>query len=127
MCAMNLIAQILAVLVGVMLIGVGVLEVFFYRDQRFNKIFLIKPQDADAVRLWTVNVGFYNILMGIAAIVGVVLVNLGQVDAGRAIVWFVCISHFILGITLALVEPRLWKSTIGESGVPLLTMIALLF
>jgi uncharacterized membrane protein len=64
MCAMNLIAQILAVLVGVMLIGVGVLEVFFYRDQRFSKIFLIKPQDVDAVRLWTVNVGFYNILMG---------------------------------------------------------------
>jgi putative membrane protein len=127
MCAMNLIAQILAVLVGVLLIGVGVLEVFFYRDQRFNRIFLIKPQDADAVRLWTVNVGFYNILMGIGIIVGVVLVNLGQVDAGRAIVWLVCISHFILGITLALVEPRLWKSTIGESGLPLLTMIALLF
>lgn len=124
---MNVVAQVLAVIVGLMLVAVGLLEVFFYRDQRFHRIFLIDPANVAAVRLWTVNVGFYNILMGLGTWVGVVLANTGPVAAGVGIVWFVCVCHFILGFTLAATEPKLWKSTLGESGLPLATMVALLF
>jgi uncharacterized membrane protein len=124
---MNATAQVLAGLVGLMLIVVGVLETFFYRDPRFRGIFLIEPKDAAAVRLWTVNVGWYNMLMGVGVFVALVLVNTASVDAGRAIVWFVCACHLVLGVTLVVTEPRLWKSTIGESGLSLATMVALLF
>jgi len=124
---MNAVAQVLAGLVGLMLIIVGILESFFYRNPRFRGIFLIEPKDAAAVRLWVVNVGWYNMLSGVGVLVALVLVNAGNVDAGRAIVWFVCACHLVLGVTLVISEPRLWKSTIAESGVPLATMVALLF
>jgi uncharacterized membrane protein len=125
---MNAVAQVLAVIEGITLIGVGVLEAFFYRNQRFHSIFLIKPQDAAAVRLWTMNVGFYNMVFGLAILVGVVTLNVGDLTVGRTLVYMVCVSHVILGIVLAFVEPRLWRNAVGQAVLPLLViLVALLF
>ena len=126
--AMNAIAQVLAVLEGLTLIVVGVLEAFFYRNQRFHSIFLIEPKDTSAVRLWTMNVGFYNMVFGLAILTGVVLLNVGDPIAGRTLVYLVCASHVVLGVLLAVVEPRLWRSAVGQSSLPLLViLVALLF
>ncbi|WP_411720608.1 DUF1304 family protein [Mycetocola sp.] len=125
---MNAVAQVLAVLVGITLIAVGVLEAFFYRDQRFHSLFLIKPQDAAAVRLWTMNVGFYNMVFGLAILVGVVILNVGDSTVGRTLVYMVCASHVILGIVLAFVEPKLWRNAVGQALLPsLVIVVALLF
>jgi putative membrane protein len=120
---MNVIAQVLAVLVGLTLIAVGVLEAFFYRNQRFHSLFLIEPKDTSAVRLWTMNVGFYNIVFGVAILCGVLFLNLGDLAAGRAIVYLVCVSHVVLGIMLAVVEPRLWRSAVGQASLPLVVIL----
>jgi uncharacterized membrane protein len=125
---MNAVAQVLAVLEGITLIAVGVLEAFFYRDQRFHSLFLIKPQDAAAVRLWTMNVGFYNMVFGLAILVGVVILNVGDLTVGRTLIYMVCVSHVILGIVLAVVEPKLWRNAVGQALLPLLViLVALLF
>jgi uncharacterized membrane protein len=120
---MNVIAQVLAVLVGLTLIAVGVLEAFFYRNQRFHSLFLIEPKDTSAVRLWTMNVGFYNIVFGVAILCGVLFLNLGDLAAGRALVYLVCVSHVVLGIMLAVVEPRLWRSAVGQASLPLVVIL----
>lgn len=120
---MNVIAQVLAVLVGLTLIAVGVLEAFFYRNQRFHSLFLIEPKDTSAVRLWTMNVGFYNIVFGVAILCGVLFLNLGDLAAGRALVYLVCVSHVALGIMLAVVEPRLWRSAVGQASLPLVVIL----
>ena len=125
---MNVIAQGLAVLEGLTLIVVGVLEAFFYRNQRFHSIFLIEPKDTAAVRLWTMNVGFYNMVFGLAILIGVVLLNVGDPTAGRTLVYLVCASHVVLGIVLAILEPRLWRNAVGQTSLPLLILVlALLF
>ena len=123
---MNVVAQVLAVLVGVILIVVGVLEAFFYRNPRFYSIFLIRPEDASAVRLWVTNLGFYNIIFGLACLAGVVLLNADQADAGRALVFMVCISHVVLASVLAIVEPTLWRNSLYEGVLPLLVLAAAL-
>ncbi|HYI33881.1 MAG TPA: DUF1304 family protein [Glaciibacter sp.] len=120
---MNVVAQVLAVLVGLTLIAVGVLEAFFYRNQRFHSIFLIEPRDTAAVRLWTMNVGFYNIVWGLAILAGVVILNVGDPVVGRTLVYLVCIAHVILGIVLAFVEPRLWRNAAGQASLPLLVIL----
>ncbi|MCU1444204.1 MAG: hypothetical protein JWQ59_2354 [Cryobacterium sp.] len=120
---MNVISQVLAVLVGLILIGVGVLEAFFYRNARFFSIFRIRPEDASAVRLWVANLGFYNIIFGIVCIVGVILINVANPDAGRALVYMVCISHVVLAVVLAIVEPKLWRNSLYEGVLPLLVIL----
>ncbi len=50
---MGTVAQVLAVITGIVLIVVGLLEAFRYKDQRLYPLFLIKPEDTAAVRLWT--------------------------------------------------------------------------
>ncbi len=123
---MNIVAQVLAVLLGVMLIGVGILESFFYRHPRLYPLFRIRPEDRRAVRLWAVNQGFYNMTFGVGSILGVVLVNAGQVVPGRTLVLFVAACHIVLGIVLGVSEPKLWRSAVGQAGVPVLVIVVTL-
>ncbi|MBM7832836.1 putative membrane protein [Agromyces cerinus] len=122
---MNIVAKILAVLEGLTLIAVGVLESSFYRNPAFHSIFLIEPDEYDAVQLWVVNVGWYNIFMGLGVIVGVILASTGRVQAGRAIVLFVSVLHVLLGITLLITEPLLWTNALGEAGLALAVILAI--
>jgi uncharacterized membrane protein len=122
---MNVVAQVLAVILGVVLIGVGSLEAFQYRNERWFSMFRIRAKDADAVRLWVVNVGFYNIVYGLGAIAGVVLTLMGLVAAGVAIVVFVCISHIVLAIVLIIVDRTLWRNSVYEAIFPIAVLIAL--
>jgi putative membrane protein len=124
---MNGLATVLALLQALTLVVVGVLEAFRYRDERWYSIFLIRPQDQDAVRLWVVNVGFYNILMGLACVVGVWLARTGEhVEAGRAIVLAVSAMHVVLGLVLLVTEPRLWRNSSGEAGLAAAVVVATL-
>ncbi len=121
---MNGVAQVLAVLVGVTLVVMFVLEVFFHGRRALYPIFLIRPADVPAVRMWAVNVGCYNLCYGIGALVGVAMLQWGDVDVGRALVLFTCASHVFLGLVLFLSERRLWLSALGES-LPALAVVVL--
>ena len=123
---MNVAAQVLAVLLGLMLMVVGILESFLYRNPRLYPIFRIRPEDQRAVRLWAVNQGFYNMVFGVGAILGVILVNAGQEVAGRSVVLFTAASHVVLGIVLVASEPKLWRGAAGQSGVAALVLVATL-
>jgi hypothetical protein len=120
---MSTVVQVLAVITGLVLITVGLLEAFRYKDQRLHPIFLIKPEDTAAVRMWTFNVGFYNIVWGLLGIAGVVLANTGQVIVGQTIVASMCIAHAILGTVLIVSERRLWVSGIGQSFLPVVILL----
>jgi uncharacterized membrane protein len=121
---MNAVAQVLAVLQGLVLVAVGVLEAFFYRSARFFPIFLIKPYDRTSVRLWVVNVGCYNILMGGMCLLGVVLLYTGDAIVGRTLIFAVSSMHVVLGVVLAVTEPKLWRNAVGEAALALLVLLA---
>lgn len=117
---------VLGTLFGCVLIAVGILESFFHSDQRFHRLFLIEPKDVDAVRLWTFNLGFYNMVWGAGAIVGTVMLAAGDPVAGRALLMFTSIGHVILGLILLISERRLWSSAVAEAALPLVIVILLL-
>jgi uncharacterized membrane protein len=121
---MNKVAQVLAVLEALTLIAVGVLESFFFRSSELYPIFLIEPDEYDAVALWTRNVGVYNMLMGVAIIVALVLVHRAQVAAGRAIILTICAMHLVLGVSLVITAPELWLSAVFEFGLALAVILA---
>ena len=123
---MSAVAQVLAVVLGLLLIAVGILESFFSANPRLFPVFRIRPEDRRAVRLWTVNQGFYNMMYGAGALVGVLLVNTGQETVGRTLVLFTAASHVVLGIVLVVSEPKLWRGAVGQAGVAALTLVATL-
>jgi uncharacterized membrane protein len=122
---MNAVAQVLAVLQALTLIGVGALEAFFYRNQRFYGIFLIKPEDYQAVRLWVVNVGVENILVGLGCLLGVILLPVDE-TVGRTLILAVSTLHLVMGPTLAITEPKLWRGAVAEGGLGLLVIVTAL-
>ncbi|MEV7607508.1 DUF1304 family protein [Paenarthrobacter sp. NPDC089322] len=115
---MNLLSQIFAGGTALALISVGVLEIFFHGDQRLHRIFLIKPDNVRAVRMWAMNVGAYNITFGVGIAVGLFMVNSGNATSGSAIVIFCCSAHVFLGFWLWVTEKRLWVSAIGQALFP---------
>jgi putative membrane protein len=121
---MSAFAQVVAVLVGLSLVVAGVLESFFFRRPELYPIFLIRPEDVTAVRLWTVNQGFYNMCFGAAALGGVVFLHVGNVTVGRTLVLFTCASMVVLGIVLVVSERRLWLSALGQAIPPLIVLAA---
>jgi uncharacterized membrane protein len=122
---MNPVAQVLAALEALTLIAVGMLETFFFRSPELYPIFLIDPDEYDAVALWTRNVGVYNMLMGLAIVVGIVLVHRAQIAAGRAIVLTISAMHVVLGVSLVVTAPELWLSAVFEFGLALAVILAI--
>ena len=124
---MNVLSQILAGSTGLALISVGILEIFFHGDQRFHRIFLIRPDDVRAVRMWAMNVGAYNISFGLGIAAGLWMVNTGNAAGGTAIVLFCCASHVFLGFWLWVTEKRLLTSAIGQALFPGLAVLFYVF
>ncbi|WP_430647275.1 DUF1304 family protein [Agromyces sp. GXS1127] len=122
---MNRFAQVLASIEALTLIVIGALETFFHRSPGLYPIFLIEPGEYDAVALWTRNVGVYNMLMGAAIVVGLVLVHRASVAAGRAIILTVSAMHVVLGVSLVITAPELWLSAVFESGLALAVIVAI--
>ena len=121
---MSTAAQVLAVVIAVLLACVWVMESFLYRHPRLYPLFLLERGDFDAVKLWIVNLGFYNLTTGIALALGVVLARSGHVPQGEALVAFTAGQHVFLALVLLATERRLWVNTLLE-GVPAAVLLTL--
>ncbi|SDP53173.1 Protein of unknown function [Arthrobacter sp. ok909] len=118
--------QVLGVVFGGLLIVVGVAESFFIRDQRLQRLFVAEPDGVQAAWLGTLNLGFYNVIWGIGAIAGAIMLGGADSAGGRTLLLFTCVAHVILGTDLLLSERRLWGSALAEAGPPLIITILLL-
>jgi uncharacterized membrane protein len=110
-------AQLLAIVIAVLLVWVWLMESFFYRHPRLYPLFLLERRDFDAVRLWIVNLGFYNLTTGVALALGVVLARSGHLPQGEALVAFTAAQHVFLALVLLATQRRLWLNTLLQ-GVP---------
>lgn len=122
---MTTLEYVLAAVIAAVGTIVGLLEAFRYRDPRLYPIFLIKPGDHDAVRLWTVNVGFHNITMAAGLATGLFLVSRGFLAEGRTLVLFVAAAQVFEGTVLFASERRLWVSALGQA-VPAAILLGLM-
>jgi putative membrane protein len=115
---MSTTVQALAGLYGAVLVVIGLLEITQYRNPRLYSIFVIEPGDYDAVRMWAICVGFFNLTFAAGIGLGLVLFHQGYPGEGRGLVLFLVGAHLLLGIVLGAVERRLWRSAIGEATIP---------
>jgi putative membrane protein len=122
---MSTAAQVLAIAIAVMLAVVFVMESLLYRHPKLYPMFLTKPGDFDAVRLWTVNMGWYNLTTAAALVAGVVLARSDHLAAGEALVTFTAAQHTFMAVVLVVSERRLWFNALLE-GVPAAVLLVLM-
>jgi fructose-specific phosphotransferase system IIC component len=116
--------QVLAVIIGVILTAVWAMETFFYGHRRLYFMFLIKPADYDAVRLWRVSIAFYNLTTAVALFIGAYLLSTSHSEAGQALILFTACQHIFLAIVLLITQPKLWLNSIMEATPNLILLLA---
>lgn len=121
---MSTTVQVLAVVIGVILVVVWALEIFFYRHPRLYFMFLIKPADYDAVRLWRICIAYYNLTTAAALFIGAYLLETTHPDAGQALILFTACQHIFLAVVLLITQPKLWLNTLMEALPNAILLIA---
>ena len=121
---MNLVAQIFAVVAVLFHVMAFVMESLLFHREDVQKFMLGRPEPAPGVRLWAFNQGFYNLFLAAGPVAGLIAYHGGNVDVGRALVIYGCAFMAACGIVLFVSDRRLWRSMIGQSGPPLIAVIA---
>ena len=132
---LNLVAQIAALLGGLVLVAVSPLELFLY-DRPFARRFLhVETQNIQDVRLWAFCIGARNLIAGAGVIVGLAILWLGDGTAGRIIVltasWYMLLSSLAMAVADAL---GYWRprggsimGTVASSLPPAVVLVAAAF
>ncbi|MFJ9696007.1 DUF1304 domain-containing protein [Kitasatospora sp. NPDC101183] len=112
---MNAVSQAFAVLAAAIHLVVWPLESFLYGHPRVRRLLTGSTADAPEVRLWRVNVGFYNLFLALGLITGLTLLHTGHPNAGRPMILYVAAFMLAGGLTLAASAPKLWRGALGQA------------
>jgi putative membrane protein len=123
---MNVVAQIFVTVAVIFHVVAFVLESFLFQRPSVQSFLLGKPEPAPGVRLWAFNQGFYNLFLAAGPAIGLLAHYAGHENVGRALVIYGCAFMAACGVVLFISNRRLWRGMIGQSGPPLIAVIALL-
>jgi putative membrane protein len=124
---MSPIGQAAALLAAAIHVLFFVLEsVRFSQPETYRRFFVETQADAELLRPIFFNQGFYNLFLAIGATAGVVALNTGHAEAGRALILLACGSMAVAGIILLVTDRRFLRSGLVQA-VPPLVAIALVF
>ena len=124
---MSIASQVFAAAVAALHVLIFLMEsVLWMRPDVHRRFGVRSVADAEGVRRFAFNQGFYNLFLAIGPAAGVVVYHLGQESAGRALVIYGCAFMVGCGVVLFVSDRRLWRGMIGQSGPPLVALIAAL-
>ena len=98
---MSIVTQVLALVVALVHGLAFVWEVvLFNRPSVHRDLFKTRTEDIPANRLWSFNVGWYNLFLAAGPVAGVIVYHVGEAAAGRALVLYACAFAFLAGLAL---------------------------
>ena len=124
---MNIVAQLLAIVAVLFHVVAFVMESLLFSRPAVRAAFGVRPESADGVRPWAFNQGFYNLLLAAGPVAGLIAHYAGQEAAGRALVIYGCALMAVCGLVLVATNRKMWRGAVGQSGPPVLALLALLF
>ena len=84
---------------------------------------LRSQEDADVVRSWAFNQGYYNAFLALGAIAGIVVVTAGLLQAGIALALFAALSMVLAATVLITSNPKLARAAVLQGGAPLVGIV----
>jgi putative membrane protein len=113
----NAVAQVAAAVAVLVHLTAFVWETLLFRRPGVHwGVFKVPTEDVRPVRLWSFNVGLYNLFLGSGTAIGLVALNTGAEAVGRALVFYTCGFMVLAGIGLA-VSDRLAMSRPKGTGM----------
>ena len=123
---MNAIAVVAALVAAAIHVFFFVLESLrFERPETYHRFFVENEADAEVIRPWAFNQGFYNLFLAIGAVGGALALAAGQVDVGRALVLLACGSMAAAGIVLLATDRRFARPALIQAVPPLIAIVFL--
>lgn len=114
---MNSVAQVFALMAAAVHVLAFTWEVvLFDRPGVHQGVFRIPSTDLPALRLWTFNVGWYNLFLAAGPIIGVITWHVGHPVVARTLVLYCC-SFMVLAGFMLFVSDRLAMSRPKGAGV----------
>ncbi|MEU4744551.1 DUF1304 domain-containing protein [Actinosynnema sp. NPDC023658] len=114
---MNAVAQVAASVAALVHVLVFVWETLLFRRPGVHwGVFKVPAEQVEPVRLWSFNVGLYNLFLGSGTVIGLVALHTGDEAIGRALVFYTCGFMVLAGIGLG-VSDRLAMSRPKGAGV----------
>ncbi|MBF6210224.1 DUF1304 domain-containing protein [Nocardia puris] len=118
------VVQILAVLAALLHGYIFLLESVRFADPKVSRgLFGVAEADLPAVRPWAFNQGWYNLFLGVGALVGAILLRPNP-DAGWALVILSCGSMLAAALVLVATDRRMIKAAASQGTLPGLTLLA---
>ena len=124
---MTAVALVFGVVAGVLHVGFWLMEAVWWRQPRIWKRFGVATQEAaDEAAFGMLNQGYYNLFLGIGAIVGAFLIATDV--AGRTTLLGYC-CLFMLGAAVVLVVTRrsMLQAALVQGVPPTIALVALAF
>ncbi|MGY1454043.1 DUF1304 domain-containing protein [Streptomyces sp. SS8] len=121
---MNVFSQVAALTAAAVHVFVWPLESFLYGSARVRLFLTGSTADAPEVRLWRVNVGFYNLFLALGLIAGVVSLHTGDANTGRSLIVYVCLFMVAAGTVLFVSDRGLWRGSLGQAAPPAIALAA---
>lgn len=117
-------AAVLAVLAGLVHVWIFVMESVLFDRPSIHARFAVRTPDVPVVRPWAYNQGFYNLFLGIGALVGAVVVASGSHAVGLALVLASCGSMLAAAVVLVASQRTMARAAATQGTLPLLAVLA---
>lgn len=123
---MLVLGLVLAVLAALLHVVIFWLESLAWGGERAQRVFGEQTaQEVEATRKLAFNQGFYNLFLGILALLGVVLTALGAQAVGPALALAGTGSMLAAALVLGLASPAHRGAAVRQGSLPLLAVLAL--
>lgn len=125
---MNTFSQVCFSLGAVIHILIFTLEALIWGTPYANKAFGVTKEQAEELRLFAYNQGFYNLFLTLEVFVGLGLYRFSPYpEAGIALIIFGAASMFLASLVLLKSSPKLLRAVLIQGGIPLLGLLGLFF
>jgi putative membrane protein len=124
---MNAVAQLAAVVAGLVHIMIFVMESLLFTRPAVHRRFGVRAEEVAAVRPWAFNQGFYNLFLAAGALVGLFVVWGDAESAGRAVVVFACASMVVAALVLLATNIRMASAAAVQGVAPLIALAFIVF
>ncbi|MFE6865758.1 DUF1304 domain-containing protein [Kitasatospora sp. NPDC057692] len=121
---MNAVSQVFALIAAATHLVLWPLESFLYGHPRVRRLLTASTTDAPQVRLWRVNVGFYNLFLALGLVAGLVALHTDEPVVGRTLILYLSAFMLAAGVTLAVSAPRLWPGALTQALPPVVVLLA---
>ncbi len=121
------VAVVCGVVAGLLHIGFWVMESLLWRQPRIWKRFGARSQeDADTMAFGMLNQGYYNLFLGVGAIVGAGLL-VADVSGKTILLGYSCLFMLGAAVVLLLARRTMLRAALIQGAPPLVVLVALAF